>query len=160
MMISFHLNLYTRYYCYCLVVFCTACRALVLCWRFALYKCFIIIIISLYLVLWQKPWDIEIIATDVLILLIYHRLKEIQRQKISLVIYCSWIKPESSVNSWFYLTLCVYMCECVRVCVYVWVSVCVCVYVCVCVCVCACVQCACVCVWINVLLCLFTPRWY
>ena len=30
---------------YCLVVFCTARRALVLCWRFAIYKCFICIII-------------------------------------------------------------------------------------------------------------------
>ena len=29
----------------CLAVFCTARGALVLCWRFALYKCFIIIII-------------------------------------------------------------------------------------------------------------------
>ena len=30
---------------YCLVVFCTVHWALVLCWRFTLYKCFIIIII-------------------------------------------------------------------------------------------------------------------
>ena len=30
----------------CLVVFCTARQALVLCWRFVLYKCFIIIIIK------------------------------------------------------------------------------------------------------------------
>ena len=34
----------------CLVVFCTARGALVLCWRFALYKCFLIIIIIMIMI--------------------------------------------------------------------------------------------------------------
>ena len=36
---------------YCLVVFCTARRALVLYWRFALYKCFIIIITIIIIII-------------------------------------------------------------------------------------------------------------
>ena len=36
---------------FCLFVFCTARRALVLCWRLALYKCFIIIIIIIIIII-------------------------------------------------------------------------------------------------------------